>query len=286
MSTSATPSLEEFQGPYNASETMSRSHHHEGDPSNHCTEKEESLETDFQAIVALTDKSLRKYLERAGFKTNAIYVWDEFSPDKTIRLEVLELSLLTPKFLAYLQSQILASNYRWRILLMMSTLERGILVYPNVIRLGFRFESLGIERGLKLIVDEETENEKLKAIRLTKEISDIRPLVKEVFCGMPAESASILRVYSREQEKAVSLWVISKGDWAGVSARDLEVEVEEKYWILPDGTFGMAWELDESAAGVLARWKANLPIDSSIIITGVGLVDNLELKLPATTAME
>ena len=102
MNTSETPSLEEFEGPYNVSIIISQNQHDEGGPRNYDTEKVELLESDFEAVVTLTEESLKKYLERAGFEKNLTYVWDDFNLDRTIIIEVLDLSLLTPKFLAYL----------------------------------------------------------------------------------------------------------------------------------------------------------------------------------------
>lgn len=141
------PSFAEFKGMYNVSPEQldpesEADNFQDIATSFHQSEASIPLLTwrEFQRVRSLTIAALTSYGQlpnRSVKELESVYrdcVGDELM-DRTLRVELPNISVLTPQFVECLQKAVLASNRLWRIMIVGESAETVVLIYPETVRI-------------------------------------------------------------------------------------------------------------------------------------------------------
>lgn len=217
---------------------------------------------EFKGAVAATYVCLWKDARLSGFseqdaKNYYAFAVDESIADRTIKVWLPDMRVLTPTLVRTFQREVLLSRPLWRILIGSDEKARTVLIYPDVVRIGLSSEEPDWQTQLAQIVKEEWDHREQREGPRRRQLDYLRGRIRSSLSAVSDKPFELLAVFDTYygDPSEWTVWVLFTGE----NAEDVNVEYtdgvmgSDKFPVRDDGYFGPLFK-DDNAKLWLRCW--------------------------------
>jgi hypothetical protein len=236
---------------------------------------------EFQKVTALARAALERHGRFPGLEDDVQarrYYWFAAGSgellDRTLRVEIANLRILTPAFIERLQEDVLAEHPLWRVAICGEVPETVVMVYPEAVRLAGVPESVDWRPALADVVRREFQLREPREGPHRRQVAYVRPklaiALPQLDEKLPFRVLGLFDNY-RGDNNEWNLWIVHRGPGYDTISVEMpkETGVGTHYPIAADGTFGECYRSDD-ADRWLASWVLPLDFGWKVLLQEIG----------------